>query len=85
MLIIIYSTSNCTLLYGDHSLQTNNQQFCHLQFSPISNKTDDANLKFILIDSDVKSWPFTVSWETILKLTCVRTPKTAYLLHNKGG
>lgn len=59
--------------------------FVIYNFSPISYKTDDANLKFILIDSDVKSWPFTEAWETILKLTCVRTPKTAYLLHNKGG
>lgn len=61
MLIIIYSTSNYTHLYGEHSPETNDQQFCHLQFAPISYKTDDANLKFILIDSDVKSWPFTWS------------------------
>lgn len=85
MLIIIYSTSNYTLLYGDHSPETNDQQFCHLQFLPISYKTDDADLKFILIDSDVRSLPFTEAWETILKLTCVRTAKTAYLLHYKGG
>lgn len=43
----LFITSNYTLLYGDHSPETNDQQFCHLQFLPISYKTDDANLKFI--------------------------------------